>query len=187
MKQLLILFFCLNGQVFAQKVNAFKKFHDLFEQRDFNKLKTILDKNIIIMSENSQVRYNLDEYLDDMKNWAKVFNTKWNVVSVKKIKDTTYSVEYDSDLFKTYFYDGGNKVLLKYVEKKGKLVYLSWDDGEKRKREIFESRYKDFAIWCSKTHPDKYVNLNYQTEEALMETKLMLEEYLKEIGRIKSI
>lgn len=186
MKYLFVLFFCFNGSVFAQKVNAFDKFHVCFERRDFAKLRNALDNKITIANEGTHETYNIDEYLLDMKNWAEVFDTKWNVVSVKKVKDTTYSIEYDTDIFKTYFYDGGNKVHLKYVERNGKLVYLSWDDGEANKEEVFQNRYEKFANWCYQKFPTKYFNLQQQTKAALIETKFMLEEYLKEISRKKS-
>jgi hypothetical protein len=186
MKYLLGLLFIFNGGVFAQNQNAFEKFHTLFAKRDFVKLRMVLDKKILIISETNNEKFNIDDYLQDMENWARIFDTKWNVVSVKKIKDTTYAVEYDSDIFKKYFYDGGNNVKLKYVEKYGKLVYLSWNEGELVKREIFEKRFRDFAMWCYKKFPNKYSNLQYQTREALKETKFMLEEYLKEVMKIKS-
>jgi hypothetical protein len=186
MKYILSLLFVFGGSVFAQKQNAFDKFHTFFAKRDFGKLRMVLDKKILIISERDGEQFNTDDYLRDMENWAKVFDTKWNVVSVKKIKDTTYAVEYDSDIFKKYFYDGGNNVKLKYVEKNGKLVYLSWDEGEVSKNRIFEKRYKDFAVWCYNKFPDKYSNLQYQTREALKETKFMLEEYLKVITKVKA-
>ena len=115
-----------------------------------------------------------------MKNWATVFNTKWIVLNKTVIGYTVFSTEVDSDIFKNYFYNGGNKVNLKYVEKNDKLIYLSWDMGKSDKNKIYEKRYKDFAEWCYKKYPYKYFNLQYQSQKALLETKVMLDVYLKE-------
>ncbi len=160
--------------------DAFNKFHENFESRDFNSMKNLLSDDIFIESSVSKERFEKEPYVDDMKNWATVFNTKWIVLNKKVIGDTVYSTEVDSDIFKDYFYDGGKKVNLKYVEKNNKLVYLCWDDGEPLKDKIYEERFLKFAQWCYKNYPNKYFNLKYQSQKALEETKKMLEVYLKE-------
>ena len=164
----------------ASPYNAFNKFHESFERRDFKGVKDILSDDINIENFASKEKFEKDPYIDDMKNWATVFNTKWIVLNKKVIGDTVYSTEVDSDIFKNYFYDGGKKVNLKYVEKNNKLVYLSWDNGEPLKDKIYEERFVNFAQWCYKRYPSKYFNLKYQSQKALEETKKMLEIYLKE-------
>ena len=164
----------------SSQYNAFDKFHESFEKRDFKGIENILSDHITIESSTSKEKYEKYQYVEDMKNWATVFDTKWIVLSKTEIGDTVYSVEVDSDIFKDYFYDGGNKVNLKYVEKNDKLIYLSWDMGENDKNKIYEKRYRAFAEWCYKKYPYRYFNLQYQSQRALLEIKFMLENYLKE-------
>jgi hypothetical protein len=187
MKNLISLILILGCTSLVVKENAFVRFHKFYEQRDFENLQKTLDRSIVIINDSTKQQYDPEKYLIDMKNWADVFDTKWNIVSARQSGDTTFSVEYDSDIFKDYFYGEGKRVNYKYIEKKGKLIYLGWDDGDDSKFEIYKKRYKAFANWCAKKYPYKYLNLQSETYVALTETKAMLEEYLKEIGHIKSM
>jgi hypothetical protein len=183
MKYLLLSLMLFTSIKMNPSQEAFDKFHQYFEKRDFVKMENLLDDEIIIYAIDTKTTHERDEYFAYLKDWSTTFNTKWNVEKVKTKGDTTYSVEYDTDIYNNFFYGGVHKSKLKYVAKNNKLVYLSWDTtaGNSKRMEIFNARQIAFYKWCLKKHPEKYYDLMKQSKEAYLQIRRMLTEYLAEL------
>ena len=158
----------------------FDDFHTYFEKADRVQMDQLLTNDFKGLDENNHVSFRKPEYLDYMFGWNQVFGTKWNVVSVKEEKDKIISVEFDSDIFNNYFFDGKKETIYVYSFKNDKIQSIKVDTlpGNAAKTLIFNKRFTQFYNWVVINFPGKSGYCRGSDKASAMEVKALLEKYL---------
>lgn len=160
----------------------FDDFHTYFEKADFDKMGHLLDDDFIITNSHGNPDPKTD-YIKYMTDWNKTFDTKWHVISVDNSGDEIKSIEYDTDIFNDYFYNGKMKYLYTYTFSGDHITRLNAETmpGDDQLRVNFRERFKKFMDWVSQNHPEKLVFCTKRDKHSAEEIKLLLENYLNNI------
>jgi hypothetical protein len=180
MKYLLSLLLILSSPAFAQtNRQLFDDFHRVYENSDFDRMDTLLADDFTLI-QNGKAGSNKVDYMIYMMNWNKVFDTKWNVVSVQQTGQLIKSIEYDSDIFNDHFYDGKMKYQYTYAFDKNKIKSITVDTlpGTAQLKTTFNSRYGRFYKWVSATFPERVRYLEQADKATVLKQKELLEKYL---------
>jgi hypothetical protein len=163
------------------KRQLFDDFHSLFAKRDFVKMDSLLTDDFTGLDEMGNVSFTKPDYIQYMAEWNTVFNTKWNVVTIKQAGESIKSIEYDTDIFNDFFYDKG-KMKYQYTyffeERKIKSIRVDTLPGAARLGAVFQNRFKQFFRWVSVNHPAKMKYCSGKDKEAAIEVKALLEKYI---------
>jgi hypothetical protein len=158
----------------------FDDFHTYFEKADFDKMDQLLEDSFV-MTDSHGERDLKPDYMKYMMDWNKTFDTKWNVISVIDFGNKIISIEYDTDIFNDYFYNGKMKYRYTYTFNGNHISGLSSEalpeDDELRVN--FHDRFKKFMDWVSVNHPAKTGYFTKRDKHSAEETKILLAEYLK--------
>lgn len=172
---------CLQHPVKTNR-ELFDDFHTIYENRDFDKMRAFLadDFTGIDLDENNDVVFRKADYVQYMVDWNATFDTKWNVEKVWEEAGLIKSIEYDTDVFNYFFYDG-KKVKIEYtyrfVNDKLKVIKMKDLPETVETRKIFSQRFGDFYRWVQNTHPLKADHCRRRDKTAAVEIKALLKEY----------
>lgn len=178
----LILFILFSFTLPADKTSKqlFKDFHIYFEQRNFTKMDQLLADDFAGLNEKGEVSFKKTEYIAYMKDWNETFNTKWNVVKVTYSKEGASSIEYDTDIFNDYFYNGKMKIQYTYVFSKNQIKSITTVPlpGAAELENNFQNRFGKFTEWVKLNHRDKLKYCFERDKKSATETKALLTDYL---------
>ncbi len=176
-----ILLLTFSFSFLSKNKKLFNDFHSIFEKADFKSMNKLLSNNFVYLNKDYEIISQKPDYITYMTGWNQVFNTKWNVISVKEIKDTIISIEYDTDLYNDYFYGSAKKIVeYTYIFKNNQISSIkSVTTFESLKSEIiFKERFYKFYQWVSINYPEKLQYCKSYDKIAAIETKQLLEKYL---------
>jgi hypothetical protein len=178
---LALLLVCAVAQPPKAKRQLFDDFHTFFARRDFAKMDSLLTHDFTGLNENGAVSFTKPDYIQYMAEWNTVFDTKWNVVSIKQTGKTITSIEYDTDMFQNYFY-GNEKMKFQYTYffEGDKIRNIRADTlpGAARLGTVFKSRFRQFFRWVSVNYPGKMKYCSGKDRESAIAVKALLEKYI---------
>ncbi|MEO8771195.1 MAG: nuclear transport factor 2 family protein [Ferruginibacter sp.] len=158
----------------------FDDFHTIFAKADFKAMDTLLADRFVGLNESGGVGFKRAEYIEYMAGWNQAFKTKWNVVSIEEDGNFIKSVEYDTDIWNDYFYDGIKKTKYIYSFSNDKIATIQVDTvaGAAQIELAAGVRFRKFYKWVAFNFPEKMKVIDKQDKASAMETKMVFEKYL---------
>ena len=182
LRKYLIGFFIL-FPLFCHTQNTVEQFYEAFNQKNWAKVKSLIDKDLLCIT-NNQKGASKQEFYDNLYR-NDVWFAEWKILSMTETAENKFLINGTfTDEYYLFLYGAPVEGKWVYtVGNNGKIVAIKWlDFPENPNQERGDQREKEFHNWCVANHPaDADINRSYSQQYAL-KFRDMLREYIKTKG-----